>query len=392
MRSRLFALLLSAIALIPPPSHSAQHPAPSPPSDLSPAGLAALPRYPAPANFFGMVVRDPFYEWNLSTREVRQDFINAMMDDLQSAGVEWVRFEFHTYCWPKSNPDEQEICRFDVEQADYFIQAAHARGIKVLALIGTDIFRGAENQLWNFNDYPTSQEYCKHTPDDPSNDLGCGLTPYLEQWLTRALEIANHYQGAIDAYEILNEQNRYYGLVAARNERGLSDQDEMDPIRVARLVTKFYRLRRADGDPTPIILGGLHPFDSSQSDCRGCTVEGYIKKIYESQNEFVAYKNATGSWPIDGVAYHPYPREIPERLESDNDFLYRVPGALRNVLSTIRNYDTRSKLWITEIGTRGNIGDPIDLERQAEFLRIFYQIAWYMRDDIFTVMWFKQEG
>ena len=43
-------------------------------------------------NFWGMVVRDPYYEWGTNPAfpdQINQTFINRMLDELQAMGVQW---------------------------------------------------------------------------------------------------------------------------------------------------------------------------------------------------------------------------------------------------------------------------------------------------------------
>lgn len=339
-----------------------------------------LPRYPAPEGFFGMVIRDPYYEYNYLTDQVRTDWIDAQMSTLAPLGVEWVRFEYHAN--PQNNDPE-------LTQADYAIQQAHANDLKVLMLLSTNLLIGPENTLWNFNDYPVAQEYCVNEPGLP---LGCGLTPFMESWLRRALLIADHYEGRVDAYEIFNEQNIYYGLANARWDRGMSYQDEMDPVRVARTIAKFYRILRERGDTTPVIIGGLHPGKTIQTTCRACTLVNYIKMIYQSES-FKGYYNLHGRWPADGLGYHPYPEHvnIDPKADDPSTMPQKLLTQIKMVLGALRPFDKDAKLWITEIGYRGRVGFPDELDDQSEFMRNFFQVMWYQRDDVANIFWFKQE-
>ncbi len=348
------------------------------------SSTAARPAQPASAalpDFWGMVVRDPGYEWNtnpLYPNAVNQTFINTMLDLLQAAGVEWVRFEFHG-TWGAG------YGTLNLAQADYFVSAAHARGMKVLALLGTDILRGDAAQVANFDggtissDYPPGTAYC--VSPDPLG-IGCGVNSYMQAWLERALSIADHYQGRIDAYELFNEPNHYAPLVAETS----GAQDEMNPLHVARACTKLFRILRTRGDTTPLILGGIHPLTSTES---GRTDRQYISAVYSAE-PFQVYHSANGRWPIDGVAYHPYPAEM-RRYVDDNQFLPLVGPRLDAVLAVIRTYDDSSRLWITEMGTRGDPASPADMQRQAQFLRAAALIFYERRAQLGPWFWFKYE-
>lgn len=334
----------------------------------------AQPRQQIEPDFWGMVVRDPYYEWGTNPAfpdQINQTFINTMLDELQKMGVQWVRFEFHGQ-WGGG-----EYGSINLSQADYFVDAAHARGIKVVGLLGTDILKKSPPFLSTFDSGPYS---CVPAPDPWG--IGCAINPFIQAWLERALTIAQHYEGRIDAYEIFNEQNFYFAL---RNETN-GTQDEMHPEIVARTITKFFRIIRTNGDSTPVLVGGLHPMRSVES---GRTDRDYIHALYNS-TAFKDYRTANARWPIDGIAYHPYPVEMRDLL-SDNDFLYLIGPRLDQIITIIRSYDQTAKLWLTEIGTRGAPTSLVDMERQALFLKELVGIFRTRATNLGPWFWFKYE-
>lgn len=373
MKRTVYGLLVVLIVLMGSSIRAAQPPLPTPPTPPTP-------------NFWGMVVRDPVYEWGTHPNfpnQANQPFIDSMLDTLQAMGAEWVRFEFHGV-W-----DDTDYGAINLAQADYFVQAARKRGLKVLALIGTDILRGPQAQVRRFDGGTMSGTIPITNPDRelspcPGLPIGCGVNAYQKAWLERALLIADHYRGQVDAYEIFNEQNHYFALL---NETA-NTQDEMNPHYVAQTITKFFRILRSQTlpDPTPIIVGGLHPLRSIES---RRTDTQYIEALYTSA-PFTGYQSANGRWPLDGIGSHPYPAEI-RRPSSDNDFLYRVGPRLDALVATIRAYDASARLWITEVGTRGNPNDPADLNRQANFLGQIAAIIHSRRANVGPWFWFKYE-
>lgn len=343
-------------------------------------------RPPANPEFWGMVVRDPLYEWGTNPaapHEVNRAFVDAMLNNLAAAGVRWARFEFHAE-W-----DGSAYGALNLAQADYFVAAASARGIKVLALLGTDLLKGPQAQVAHFDGATVSGEIPAGSPDATycaPAPIGCGVNQYMETFINRALAIARRYEGQIGAYELFNEQNFYFAL---RDETAGTPrpQDEINPLHVARVITKVYRiLRTVEADQTPIVLGGLHPMASRES---GRTDRQYLAALYAAES-FQGYRAANGRWPVDGIGYHPYPAEM-AKMQSDNDFLHRVGPRLDAVLATLRAADQNAKLWITEAGTRGDPQSDADLARQAEFLRLIASILYARRADIATFFWFKYE-
>ncbi|XSG75275.1 glycosyl hydrolase [Herpetosiphon llansteffanensis] len=362
-----FVLIIFLLIQLPAMSHA------EPPTDQS-------------SDWWGIVVRDPAYEWNTNPaypNAANQAFINRMFDEIVAMGGRWVRFEFHG-TW-----DGSSYGAFNLAQADYFVSAAHSRGLKVLALLGTDILRGPQAGVQHFDGGTVSGNIPTSNPDRelnpcPAAPIGCGVNAYQKAWLERAISIADYYRGRIDAYEIFNEPNFYFALRDATN----GQQDEMNPYYLAQTITKLYRILRdaSRNDQTPLIVGGLHPLTSSESNR---TDRNYLQALYQA-TPFSNWANShNGKYPIDGVAYHPYPAEM-RRLVDDNDFLPLVGPRLDSLVATMRTFDQTSKLWLTEIGTRGDPTNAGELQRQADFMRQFVATI-YSRPEIASWFWFKYE-
>lgn len=383
--------------------------------------LAALPAAAAPraedmnmpqatpgaANpeFMGMVVRDPFYDFDSNPAfpgQPNQAFQDKMGQLLANAGVRWVRLEFLRGAEPEVN-----FARYD-----YFIgTVAPKYGLKVLGLLATNIIA----------DNPTSLNL---GPIDsgPDPKYGYGTNPYMRHWLDAALRIAAHYNGQsgqagrVHGFEIFNEMNRLFGdgtnLPAGLAYAGLT------PEYVARIHAKFYRIcKNTDGgqpaalcpSDTQIILGGLHPKGTSARRDSSRTTESfvytdeqYLQLMYQSA--FTDFKNSpqnvppwNNAYPVDGVGFHPYPEEITPRAQAQSlqqdvyaKILPRVQQ-IRDMLNTVG--DGARPFWITEIGYNiafyKNSG-PLAGQQQADFMREVYTTL-AARGDVANVFWFKYE-
>jgi hypothetical protein len=129
----------------------------------------------------------------------------------------------------------------------------------------------------------------------------------------------------------------------------------------------------------------------------------YLQAIYNDQSSFGAFHTAHGDYPVDGIAYHPYPEEI--RLLSPND-IYVDRGLLR--MRQALAVDPCKQFWITEVGY--NVGfdpdgpinpRPAQTEQgQAAFMQDVYtslvqrqldqQLCGGARE-VANVFWFKYE-
>src|SRR5262245_7471168 len=280
--------------------------APTPPGE-APLPSVGGPRAAAIApEFMGMAIRDPWYEFNTNPEfpnAPNQAFQDEMGANLERAGVRWVRLEFHIPVGLTST----EAISAEIAKNDYFIyQVAPRHNFKVLALLGFGLLRGAEATLLNTSPIVTSK-------------YGGGVNQYMHTWLERALMIADHYRDSIAAYEILNEQNRLPPDGAA-----------IQPVIMARLLTKFYRFCK-NIEPSnenhgcsnaKIILGGIHPRGTSSPSM--ITDADYVRRTYDITNSLSApspfndfkSRHPGLGYPVDGIAYHPYPEEI--RLSPNN--------------------------------------------------------------------------
>jgi len=379
-RPRIYALLaVLAFAALPAVG------APRPP-DATGAQTSTLP-----PNFMGMAIRDPWYEFNTNRsfpNAPNQSFQDEMGATLARAGVRWVRFEFHI---PVNITATQAISA-EIGKNDYFIKEVAPRyGFKVLGLLGFDLLRGTEATLLNTGPFTVTSRY------------GGGVNQYMDTWLTRALMIADHYRDSVAAYEILNEENRL-----PPNGQAITPQI------MGRLQTKFYRFCK-NIDPsnedhgcsnTQIILGGIHPRGTTN----GLTDSQYLQAIYRDPS-FGDFHTTHGYYPVDGVAYHPYPEEIKPTISDAqvNRGLLRMRLALETIATAPDKNDPCRQFWITEVGY--NVGfdpdgpqnpEPAQTEQgQADFLRDVYtslaqrrldpQLCGADQPEVANVFWFKYE-
>lgn len=358
---------------------------------------------PLPGNFMGMVVRDPYYEWqtNPNYLGVNRAFYDAMGANLQAAGVKWVRIEFvaeSTQASGSSVPPGQVY----VDKYRYFVNTVAPRyGLKVLGLLATPLVRDASG---NYLDPELIEAGLGNATCNNSTAYGY-TNQYMCIWLRNAFTVANAFPydkttgAGIAAYEVLNEENRYLN----GNGKG------MNPSAVGTLLTKFYRVFRQNQDPggnygawrndVSIILGGLHP--DYCTDCApspGMNDRDYLDAVYNS-GPLQGYKSAYGQYPLDGVGYHPYPMEMVNNLVPEPTGypeLYRVPTRMSQIRQVmLANGDAAHNIWVTEVGDRGaprTVDPPGDNEqRQAQFLQSVYWMLWQDRDFVQTVFWFKYE-
>lgn len=379
----------------------------------------AMPQATAPGTanpeFMGMVIRDPFYEFDTNPAfpgQPNQAFQDRMGQLLANAGVRWVRLDF------LADPDGH----VNFAKYDYFIgTVAPKYGFKVLGLLNVATIRTWVTVNNQGVYYPILLNTDPATLTHPK--YGAALNQYMIDWLDEALRVAAHYDGSdaqagrVHAFEIFNEMNRLFGdgtnLPAGLEYAGLN------PDYVARIHAKFYRIcKNTDGSQpaaacpsdTQIILGGLHPKGTSnrrtakQKESFKFTDEQYLQQMYASA--FTDFKHNpqnlapwNDTYPLDGIGYHPYPEEIAPRASIQGiqqDIVIKILPRLQQLRDTLKTPDVNDPdrpFWITEIGynvafyKNGGAQAP---QLQAEFMRQVYT-ALAARGDVANVFWFKYE-
>jgi hypothetical protein len=339
-----------------------------------PVAQAAPTLAPAPTgtagDLFGMVIRDPYYEYKTDPVHFPDTANRAALEreaaELQEMGVRWVRTEFFV-----------DGDSFNWDRYDAFINDIAPRyGLKVLALLNAGImsYQNGWVDPSRFND-PADQ-------DDGSNH-------YIRVFRGRAQEIAQHYGAAISAYEVVNEPNINLELWNSTGARTA----EIKPERYATLMATTYRYIKQINPNAQVLIGGMllgpPPHDPSHDE------QDWLYQVYVApavQAYQASGDSARPGWntvPWDGVGLHPYWVDTAKFQQ-----LVRVLG------QKIRDRgDTRSQIWVTEIGTEAQPSaanqPPSDAEQQqADFLSGVYHAVLDdpdLRSLVHSVFWFKYE-
>jgi hypothetical protein len=316
----------------------------------------------APPDFFGVVGRDPSYEWNtdpvLFKDQLNLNFLDNMAREIRKMGARWIRIEFHAESRPGARGGYIDYNKYDA----FINDIAPRYGLKVLALVGADAIT-AKN--------PDDQDLNYIGINEPA-DRPDGSNTYIRFFAVRAREIMSHYGERIAAYELLNEQNLWYGFTAK-------------PENVGALMMYTYTLAKAEQPKAKILMGGVFASPKVHADS-----VAYLGQIYASpavQQFFKTGQHYDSPFPFDGVAWHPYFPQASEAIKS-----------VRDAVAKMRSWgDNANKLWVTEVSLSGRPNLPIvcgispDEQNQADFLYELYTELAKNQDDIAAVFWFKYE-
>ena len=340
---------------------------------VEPPALPTLTRGPD-ADFYGIVGRDPWFEWNTDPErypnDVNRAALEGMARDLAYAGAGWVRIELRA---DHDSPAQGGPGYIDYRKWDWFIkECAPKYGLKVLLLLGSAVINHSAA------DPSVSFSRINDPPDRPDN-----TNNYSRLFAARAKEIADHYGDAVAAYEILNEANISEILYV---ESG-GTQVEFNPEIYGALLTDVYSAIKPAHPNVQLIVGGLlygfRPTGSADYD--------YLYVLYHSKR-VQEYRQANGYYPWDGVASHAY-------YVGDARQIIDHYWQLRGVMVAAGD-DT--KLWLTEIGLQGEPAEvrseflaatPSEAEEeQAQLIRdLFPLLLSEVRGFVANVFWFKYE-
>ncbi|MFN8515759.1 MAG: hypothetical protein U0232_09985 [Thermomicrobiales bacterium] len=327
------------------------------------------------ADFFGVVGRDPWFEWNTDPiafpNDVNRAALEAQARDLADAGAGWIRIEM------RAEHDKGNLTGpgyIDYRKYDWFVrECAPKYGLKVLMLLGSGLIDDPEVdpavRFLRIND----------PPDRPD-----GTNGYIRLYTQRAKEIADHYGSSVAAYEILNEPNSNDILY---RESGFKDP-ELKPENFGTLLTEMYAAIKPNNPQAQLIVGGLiHGRRAS-----GSTADfDYLYVLYRTKR-VQEYRAAKGRFPFDGVAVHAYFIDTPRAVV---DHLWQLNFVIKDAGDS-------AKLWLTEIGVAGTpptlqpgylAAVPTASERQqAQFLRdLLALLLAETRSMVANVFWFKYE-
>ncbi len=358
LRIRVTCALLLLLTLYPGVSHT--H------TSLSAAPSTLTDPYPDRDGFFGVVGRDPYYEWNTDTIHFNNDVNRAVLEnivkEMAASGAKWVRVEFFAEYGDVSGPGQMRYDKYDW----FLTDLVRRYNMNVLGVLSYGIVRD------------TNYTYILSKVNDPS-DRGDGSNPFIRGFADRAAEIAGHYAGYVQAWEIINEPNQNSQLDFITK----GAQQRIFPDRMASIMSLVYPRLKSISPSVPVVLGGLINTAGAYPDNYDIP---YLRQLYTSP----VLRGRGGGAPWDVVADHPY-----ELKAAD------IPGHVRDMHKVMEQAgEGFKKIWVTEFGEQAaapSVPDsgiiPVTDEeaKQSAFLTDTLTGLLKMRDIVERAFWFKLE-
>ena len=241
----------------------------------------------------------------------------AVLDKLAAAHIGWVRIDLGWQTFEETG--KGQLQQWYVNVADQAINAANARGIKVLAsLIGTPAWANGGQA----NNVP------------PSN---------MNDYADFARWAATHFRGRVAAWEVWNEPNQS------------AFWSTTDPGQYAAMLRAAYPAFKA-GDPGATVVGGVVALND----------DAWLARMYAA--------GARGSFDV--LSTHPYQgpaNAAPEVPDNGQAWVTDHIGAVHTLM--VANGDGNKPIWATEIGwsSHANTGSEptwklgVSEQQQADF-------------------------
>ena len=263
----------------------------SPTPQLPAAGAAAGPS----RQFFGMNL----YVTGLERPKAEK---YAMLDAAEDLRVQWSREEMS---WANLEPHRKGI--FNYEPYDFWINQLVKRNIRVVGSLQT-------TPAWASGVAQGSADWYWHAPNDP------------QDFADFAAEMAAHYKGKIDVWEIWNEPDVEITFRC--------DCDRAE--RYARMLELSYAAIKRVNPSAIVLIGGL--------------------SIHDRNNAGMAFLDAVvarsgGKLNFDVLSIHPYMPDRPPESTDPNTVVQNFPYRLDMSYRWLQEHNAANKeIWITEDG------------------------------------------
>ncbi len=253
-------------------------------------------------------------------------------------GACFVRVNFVLGPWDHPTDTARHDGRTWMEAFDAVVDGLVERGIAIYGLIGFEAVRA----------WPGDALRWAHS------------SPEAEAWLGSYLEaaqaIVEHFHDRVWAFEFINEPNSWYG----------GSSSLVHPYWMARIMQELYRALKPDFDVL-LVSGPLLAHDLPTG---GDTAAWYLRSMYYygiQDLEWEQVKAEVGTYPLDGVAYHPYVGQAADKsVEYTLSALQSYLDDMWQALTLREGADTPKRIYISEIGWGSDQGEDFQASRLRE--------------------------
>jgi len=289
--------------------------------------------------------------------------INPTVNPGLAGEVAWVRVNFVLGPW--SSPDHPDW------QATYddIVQRYLDRGIQVYGLIGHEA---------------VSDEAGDNFRNDMENPAA---NAWIDRYVGNFVTIVQHFSDRVKVFESFNEPNDW------NDPAGVWQRAWIHSYWFAKMIGAIYRAVKLDGgfDYITLITGPLFGHNINDVENENSIGSRYLRDTFRAGKEFHGWEDirvAAGSYPLDGVGYHLYVDQGPEKTpDAISDTMEDYLGAIFGVLSQEDDMASDKKIWVSEFGWQSHV---VGQEKQRENLRRAFGV---LRDDphVGVAIWFSTQ-
>jgi murein DD-endopeptidase MepM/ murein hydrolase activator NlpD len=274
--------------------------------------------------------------------------------------VAWVRINFMRGPWP--SPDDPGW------QAAYdeIVNRYVARGIQVYGLVGHDAVLESAGSLFQ---------------DDPPNNAQVPQAlAWIETYVRNFVSVVEHFQGRVRWFESFNEPNNWH-----------DGRPWVTPYWFAKMLGDLYQAVRLDRrlDVT-LVSGPILSHNNNDVENEYSIGSRYLLDTFRAgklQHGWENIRATGGSYPLDGVGYHLYVDQGPEKSADDIARTLRTyVDSVFRIMTLQDNLASLKKIYISEVGWQSLVGE----EKQAENLQVALNT---LRNDprIGAAVWFSTQ-
>lgn len=266
-----------------------------------------------------------------------------------------VRLNFILGPW-KSPVDSSLYCRRTwFETFDAIVDGLLAKNVAIYGLIGLESVKPGPGD-----------KFRRKTPGPEAED-------WIKRYVDNFYTIVEHFHDRVWAFELINEPNNWFGGTTSL----------FHPYWMARIQKEVYLAVKPSFN-VRIISGPILAHDLPTGADTGAS---YLRQMYYYGIRELGWgevKSAFGSYPLDGVGYHPYIGQTRDRgVDYIRSTLQTYINAIWESITIYEGKNTSTRIYISEIGWDSEQGDDFQATAMAT---VFYTL---LKDErVRAVIWF----
>ena len=247
--------------------------------------------------------------------------INIDADALAATGTKYVRLNFILGPWSSPTDVTLHDGMTWMQCYDTIVNSLTERGLKVYGLIGGEAVK---------------------------NGGALNTDQYVDACTRNFVTIVEHFKDRVRVFESFNEPNDWAGGTTA----------QIEPYWFAKMLQTIYMAVKIDDNhardkswQVTLVSGPLFGHDITSS--YGDTGASYLDAVYKAgidQLSWKSIKTQHGTYPLDGIGYHTYVTQGPNKPKAIKDRLNYNINSIWDMISKYEGAGSKKKIWISECG------------------------------------------